>query len=789
MRPYLAIITDSFREAIASRTLWLLLALITIALLVVFPLTYKEKRTTDLQMRDVTNWDALVGTLLSGKEETRNTPARHLWSLFPEGTQKRIAEFKPLPNMPSPSDRMEYDQAVHQLRDEINALLPKSDFVNDLSWAGLEIPDEGRELKRQFKKSKEAGTDFPPEEQKRLSRIYLEAAFPGVVNVSEPTSFQMVYALYGEFGDPVSISRSTFHQAIMAILPWFIDKFVLSIGLLVAILVTASIIPQTFEPGSLHLLLSKPLTRSLIYMTKFFGGCAFVLLSATYLFIGLWLFFGLRLSFWEPRLLWCIPIYGFVFAVYYSVAALAGVLWRNTVVSIMVAILFWGTCYLVGMGKQLMEGSVTKAKLVAVQDSPIGPIAQDGANQTMLWNEPLQTWQVAFLTKELMQNRAVITAVGKMPDCVGPIYSPQFEQLLGARLSLRNGQVVMNAAEEKTGWRANEFVSPPSDPQSIFLGPGGAAILVGSDGIYLVEKKLEDQPNTPKIFGLTLAMPGSGMRRLGPEKPANFSAAGVSYCPPGDLWVYSRGKIWHGAFVQPDPEKANAKERPLRMKDVGNAVLFDKDRQRAKIAATTKAVLIGREDGEVTIIDAATLKEISTFPLRRQAKPIAAAADETTQQFFVLASDGYLWTYDHTKQSVAATPVTGQGDISGISTVNDGKLMVIDRSNRVSTYVVADWKSEKQFTGPSSMYTLVYDRGILPFYTLFPKPGEMYKPIAQLLTPPKPAKVEPGRRQRGLARIINSARSDNPWQPIWSSGLFLVVMVVIGCIYMEMQEF
>ncbi|MGV3606669.1 MAG: ABC transporter permease [Planctomycetaceae bacterium] len=788
MRPYLAIVVDSFREAIASRTLWLLLALITLALLVVFPLTYRETRTTDLQLRDVNNWDALAGALKSGQDESKATPAKHLWTLYSDPVKQRIANFKPLPKNPSPSDRMEYDQAVHQLRDDLNELFANPKFVHDRSWSGLDIPDEGRELRRQLRKSEESQTPLSSEEQKRLSRIYFEAGFPGIVNASEPTSFQMVYALYGDFGDPVSISKSMFHEAIMAVLPWFIDKFVLSIGLLVAILVTASIIPQTFEPGSLHLLLSKPLTRSLIYTTKFFGGCAFVLLSATYLFVGLWLFFGLRLSLWEARLLWCIPIYGFVFAVYYSVAAFAGVLWRNTVVSIMVAILFWGTCYLVGMGKQLMEGSVTKAKLTTVQDSPIGAIAQDGANQTLLWDAESKSWQVAFLTKELMQNRAVITAVGKMPDSVGPIYSPTFDQMLGARLSFRNGQVLMNAATKSGKWRANEFTAPPSDPQAIFLGPNNSTILVTSDGVYQVEKKLEEQPNTPKIFGMTLALPGSGMRRLGPDNSASFSAASVSYTPAGDLWIYSRGKIWQGTFVTPET-KPGGKPKPFRLKELASKTLFEKDRQRGKIAATSKAVVIGREDGSVTVFDAQTLDPLCDFPLRRDAKPQAISADEGLQQFFILASDGYLWTYDHAKQSVAATSVQGQGDISGISPVIDGKLMVIDRSNRVTTYDVNQWKSMQQIAGPSSLYTLVYEKMIQPFYTVFPKPGEMYKPITELLTPPKTTKPEAGRQRRGLQRLISSTRSGDPWQPIWSSGLFLVIMVVAGCVYMEMQEF
>src|SRR5207245_2704518 len=128
-------------------------------------------------------------------------------------------------------------------------------------------------------------------------------------------------------------------------LPFVIDKFILSIGLMIAVLVTAPIIPQMLDPGSLHLLLSKPLARSLLYIAKFLGGCAFVLLAASYLFFGLWLIFGVQWRIWEPQILWCIPVYTFVFATYYSVTTLAGAIWRNTIVSVIITFLFWAACF------------------------------------------------------------------------------------------------------------------------------------------------------------------------------------------------------------------------------------------------------------------------------------------------------------------------------------------------------------------------------------------------------------------------------------------------------------
>ena len=49
MKPYLAIIADSFREALASRVLWILLILITLVLVALLPLGYRAEQTTEFR--------------------------------------------------------------------------------------------------------------------------------------------------------------------------------------------------------------------------------------------------------------------------------------------------------------------------------------------------------------------------------------------------------------------------------------------------------------------------------------------------------------------------------------------------------------------------------------------------------------------------------------------------------------------------------------------------------------------------------------------------------------------
>jgi hypothetical protein len=53
MRAYLAVIKDSFREALASRVLWILLALITLLLAALAPFSLSSEAATGLERREV----------------------------------------------------------------------------------------------------------------------------------------------------------------------------------------------------------------------------------------------------------------------------------------------------------------------------------------------------------------------------------------------------------------------------------------------------------------------------------------------------------------------------------------------------------------------------------------------------------------------------------------------------------------------------------------------------------------------------------------------------------------
>ena len=75
MRPYLAILVDSCREAMHSRVLWVVLLCITVMFVGLFPLRLQEHATTGLHHREVMNWPSLAGKLIAANKSKDATPS------------------------------------------------------------------------------------------------------------------------------------------------------------------------------------------------------------------------------------------------------------------------------------------------------------------------------------------------------------------------------------------------------------------------------------------------------------------------------------------------------------------------------------------------------------------------------------------------------------------------------------------------------------------------------------------------------------------------------------------
>ena len=128
--------------------------------------------------------------------------------------------------------------------------------------------------------------------------------------------------------------------------------------------------------------------------------------------------------------------------------------------------------------------------------------------------------------------------------------------------------------------------------------------------------------------------------------------------------------------------------------------------------------------------------------------------------------------------------VSGQGDISAAAYSGQHRLLVADQGTRVSQYRLAPLERDQRYSPQLSLMEKTYRYGILPIYTIFPKPGELDKTIQYIMT---------GEETR--ASMLNTGELSDvrvqlrPWAPVWSGLVFIAAILALSCLYIERQEF
>ncbi len=110
---------------------------------------------------------------------------------------------------------------------------------------------------------------------------------------------------------------------------------------ILALISTSSIFPSFLSEGSVELMLSRPISRTTIFLTKYFGGLIFVMLQVGVFTLGAFLAAGCRISEWDPTIFLAIPLITLFYSYLFCVNVLVGIITRSTLVAILATLLFW----------------------------------------------------------------------------------------------------------------------------------------------------------------------------------------------------------------------------------------------------------------------------------------------------------------------------------------------------------------------------------------------------------------------------------------------------------------
>ena len=145
-----------------------------------------------------------------------------------------------------------------------------------------------------------------------------------------------------------------------------------------------------------------------------------------YLIVGLWLIAGVRFGIWNQGLLLCIPIFLFLFAIYYSVSALAGVVWRNAIICIVHERSCSGfVCTVVVEQPRvaLNSSTIEQQRIVRLVQAGDTLIALDEQGLTKYWNAASNDWEETFLD----------SSFGPRGQVMGPVYDAENQTLMAAQ--------------------------------------------------------------------------------------------------------------------------------------------------------------------------------------------------------------------------------------------------------------------------------------------------------------------------------------------------------------------
>jgi hypothetical protein len=150
-----------------------------------------------------------------------------------------------------------------------------------------------------------------------------------------------------------------------------------------ALFATASVLPETLEPGNAALIIPRTRSRSLILAGRFIGALIYAMLHSALVVAGLWLVFRWRMGEWYHGFWLAVPLAALLFAPLQAVAMLLGVLTRSATAALLVAILFAGTVWAIqeAAAPPDVESEAAGVPAVAPADAPANGLEHERGDE------------------------------------------------------------------------------------------------------------------------------------------------------------------------------------------------------------------------------------------------------------------------------------------------------------------------------------------------------------------------------------------------------------------------
>ncbi len=782
MGPYIAVIADSFRAALSSRVLWAAFVSIWVFLGLLAPLGYREDYTTTFRWIDLDNGTQMKAMLARGliDPSATETALGRLARAMPDDLKRQLRRV-------GEGDEVRIRKDV--LSDALNSAMKDESWYDAKAWRQTPRLRELRQL------DAKPAAELSESLRMRRARLRIEAALPGVFEARSARSVTLSYAGI-DFPAVFAVDKSQFvelaNQFVMPLLMNWLLGFVL---IFLGILVTASIVPDMLQPGSLHLLLSKPISRPLLLVSKFVGGCAFVFLCVCQLVIGLWLIAGLRLDIWNARLIWCIPVAVFLFSVFFSVSTLAGLRWRSPILAIGVSCIFGAFLLVIGVLGTYFDNWVTQPdRIRGIARGGDTLIAATRGGGLSRFDRTKNQWEELFeadssrqdlvLTPVRLDSQHILTA-----------------RVRGGRFNpYGSGSLDLLLLASDDDWRPEPSLRLPIATNRLFaLGSeyvlaantGGLAITNRDKILKDAELPARDDDDGDQVAesdsdSLTARL--ANLRRMQGVGAAHFQQilpTSISLIQPARIAVGKDGKSLvlyaRGRIVRLAP----GDEPQQRWRITADRSLDGDASQPTIMALSGDRLFLSRRDEPPQLLDSQSLETVATLPQPPYARTVVGASDVNgDEKFIVVTSDRscqFIEEPDPT-QSLGRALDFREVEVVLRDAATDS-LIVVHHVDQVDVLDAETLEVKKRIRPTLEGWRAVDRLLITPLRTITPQTGELGQTVAAIVGGKSAIAINQNAADEGDILRFRILR------PVLSCAGFIACMLLIGSVYFAHKDF
>lgn len=792
MGPYLAVIVDSFRAASASRVLWIALAAVILFLIALAPVGYRENVVTRVSPRDIVDAQRLAQRLRTDLKNPSDRPSARIAAALPETIQQQIRRS----DQPQSETRLD-EQAFADAFSEL--------LQNDDAWYDAEAWQSTTRLRELRRLDDLSASQLSEDQRLRRARLRLEAGLRGAIRPRPEKTLSLTYAT---FSTPAEwpLSQYLFRQTLTSlVLPPILNGLLGIIGIVLGILVTAPILPEMLQPGSLHLLLSKPVSRPLLYLAKFLGGCAFMLMCVGPLLVGVWLILGWRFDLWLGRLFYCIPVYLLLFMVYYSVSCLAALQWKSPIVAALVAMGFWVACGAIGIASSYMDEwvseparltgvTLTGVTLTGVTTESLDEIdtseresgEQVAAGQRVVFGNTrggeLQYWDQ---TNRRWQTVALEDYPGEVILGPVPIGNQQFA---ATRKSLRpfgvSGEGVLALVDADEQFAVRRGGKLPGGASRILSTSDGAVLAFGSGGVAVATaERLREGPAAEVsgggLFGSLTRLLNSGTKDFQSVLPGEVflqEPFQVALLASDDVILYSAGTL----------KRIDRQADSLQWDLVASAEVQGDVSREAVLGASATTVAVVRKDEPIQLFDADTLEAIGELQPPGDRTIVSLSGDPHSDTLAVRFSDrsGALLKTGPTPR-LADLPDSLSGEsLELLRYDHQGRLLAVYDHDSVRLLGDLAGPPELELEPRLSSWRMINEYLVQPLRYVIPQTGELRaETVRAALSGEDTQEFGQGMFAEQVRRQLNVKR------PVFTCLGFTAVMLLIGGIIFTRQDY